>query len=282
MRVQTLYTVAGLVWGLVLGPDASLYAARVMGSVAWLYQYEDGAWADGVVVLFGAIIGLTVLFSCYQIGAAAGRRYDDATGIRLRHAKSVPWALLVVGIAVGTVTVLTVDERQRAVADYLQSQKDAAARLLVFAETIHRFTTYRIVWPGGGEAGRIDLSFGGKRQGDYRLEWKVLSQEGREPLLGDSYTVGLDSKNRSTKIPVSASELANAYVLRISRPGTEIAVDEQFRLVLELRPILSGTEWKAFPDDEAARLDDGESILLTRVAAAFRVHFEARGGRIIW
>jgi hypothetical protein len=282
MRVQTLYAIAGLIWGLVLGPDAGLYAARVMGGVAWLYQYQDGAWADWVIIPFGAVIGLTVLFSCYQLGAAAGRRYDDTTGRRLRHVKSVPWALLVVGIAVGTVTALTIDNRQRAVAHYVQAQKDAAARLLVFAETLHRITTYSIVWPGGGEAGRIDLSFGGKRQGNYRLEWKILSQDGKEPLLGGSYTVGLDPKYKSTNIPVSASELANAYVLRSNRPGAEIAVDERFRLVLELRPILNGREWSTLPEDEAARLDDGESILLARAATAFRVQFEARGGRIIW
>ncbi len=282
MRVQTLYAVAGLIWGLILGPDAGLYAARVMGGVAWLYQYEDGAWADWVIIPFGAVIGLTVLFSCYQLGAAAGRRYDDTTVQRLRHAKSLPWALLVVGIAVGTVTALTIDNRQRAVANYVQAQKDAAARLLVFAETLHQITAYGVKWPGGGEAGRIDLSFGGRRHGDYRLDWKILSQDGKEPLLDGSYAVRLDPKYKSTNIPISAVELANAYVLRSKRPGAEIVVDERFRLVLELRPVLNGREWNALPDDEAARLDDGESILLARATTAFRVKFEARGGRIKW
>ena len=59
MRVQTLYAVAGLIWGLVLGPDAGLYAARVMGSVDMLYQFADGAWADWVILPFGAAIGFT-------------------------------------------------------------------------------------------------------------------------------------------------------------------------------------------------------------------------------
>jgi hypothetical protein len=282
MKVQTLYIVAGLVWGLVLGPDAGLYAARVMGGVAWLYQYDDGAWADWVIVPFGVVIGFTVLFSCYQLGAAAGRRYDDTTAMRLRHAKSVPWALLIVGIAVGTVTALTIDNRQRVVVQYVQARKDAAARLLVFAETLHRVAAYSVEWPGGGEAGRIDLSFRGKRRGEYRLEWKILSQEGKEPLLGGSYTVGLSEKYKSTNIPISASELANAYVLRNKRRGAAVAVDERFRLVLELRPILSSRVWDALPEDEAARLDDGESILLARVSKAFHVQFEARGGGIIW
>jgi hypothetical protein len=282
MKVQPLYTIAGLVWGLVLGPDAGLYAARMMGSVAWLYQHDNSAWADWVIIPFGAVIGFTVLFSCYQLGAAAGRRYDEVSGRRLRHAKSVPWALLVVGIAVGAMTALTIDDRQRAVVRYVQAQKDAAARLLVFAETLHRIAAYSIEWPGGGEPARIDLSFRGKHQRDYRFEWQILSRDGKKPLLGGSYTLGLNEKYKTTNIPVSASELANAYVVQEIRPGSNIAVDERFRLVLELRPILTGREWDALPEDEAARLDDGESILLERAATSFQVRFDVRGGRIIW
>jgi len=282
MKVQSLYTVTGLVWGLVLAPDAGLYAARVMGSVSALYRYDEGAWADWVIIPFGAVIGLTVLFSCYQIAGAAGRRYDEAAGRRLRHAKSVPWALLVVGVAVGTMTVSTIDDRQRALVRYVQAQKDAAARLLVFAETLHRIAAYGIDWPGNGEAGRIDLSFRGKTERSYRFEWMILSQNGHKPLVGGNYTLALDGKYKSTNIPVSASDLANAFVLQANRPGADITVDERFRLVLELRPILTGREWDALPDDEAARLDDGESILLRRVVVPFHVRFDARGGRIRW
>jgi len=282
MKVQSLYSVAGLVWGLVLGPDAGLYAARVMGSVAWLYQYDEGAWADWVIIPFGALIGLTVLFSCYQLGAAAGRRYDEMAARRLRHAKSVPWALLVVGIAVGTMTALTIEDRQRAVVHYVQAQKDAAARLLVLAESLHRFAGYGIEWPGGGEPGRIDLSFRGKQERDYRFDWQILAADGTKPLVGGSYTLGLNEKYTTTNIPVSASELANAYLVQANRPGVNVTVDERFRLVLELRPILSGREWGTLPEDEAARLDDGESILLERAVSAFQVRFEVRGGRIVW
>jgi hypothetical protein len=282
MKTQTLYSVAGLIWGLVLGPDAGLYAARVMGSVAWLYQYEDGAWADWVIIPFGTLIGLTVLFSCYQLGAAVGRRQDDMDERRPRPAKSVPWAVIVVGVAVGAATAVTIDERQRAVAQYVRGQKDAAAHLLVFAETLHRVTTYSMEWPGGGEAGRIDLSFKGKRQGNYRFAWKIFSQDGTTPLLGDSYTVGLDRKRERTNIPVGATDLINAYVVHMRKPAASLEVDERFRLVLELRPILTDSERDALPEDEPARLDDGESILVRQVETAFLVQFEARGGRIVW
>lgn len=282
MKPQTLYTLAGLVWGLVLAPDAGLYAARMMGSVSWLYRFDDGAWADWIIVPFGILIGFTVLFSCYQLGAAAGRRYEDATDRRLRHAKSVPWALIVVGVAVGVITVLTIDERQRAVARYVQEQKDAAARLVEFARTVHRITAYSIEWPGGGAPGRVDLSFAGKRQGDYRFDWKIVTGDGTEPLVSGSYEVGLGEKRKSTTIPLSASEVANAYLLQNKKPGADLTVDARFRLVMELRPILTGKERDTLPDGEAARLEDGESILLKRARTEFDVRFEARGGRIVW
>jgi hypothetical protein len=100
--------------------------------------------------------------------------------------------------------------------------------------------------------------------------------------LGSSYTVDLSEKHSRTNIPVSASELANAYILQSKRRGADIVVDERFRLVLELRPLLNGKDWEVLPEDEAARLDDGDSILLDRAKMAFRVQFEMRGGRIIW
>lgn len=282
MKVQTLYAVAGVIWGLVLGPDAGLYAARIMGSVDALYQYADGAWADWIIIPFGTTIGLAVLFACYQLGAAAGHRYDDATERQLRHSKSVPWALLVLGIGIGAVTALTIDDRQRAVARYVQAQKDAAARLLEFAETVHRIPLYSIDWPGGGEAGRIDLSFRGKREGNYRFDWKIYAQDGKEPLLANSYIVGLGKTHERTNVPLSAAELANAYLVALNRVEPVMVVDERFRLVLELRPILGGKDWDALPEQEAERLDSGDSILLDRVTTTFPVKFEYRGGRVAW
>ena len=61
-----------------------------------------------------------------------------------------------------------------------------------------------------------------------------------------------------------------------------MVVDERFRLVLELRPILSNREWDALPEQEAERLDSGDSILLDRVTTTFPVKFEYRGGRVAW
>ncbi|UCH75068.1 MAG: hypothetical protein JSU82_04255 [Rhodospirillales bacterium] len=282
MKIQKLYAAAGLVWGLVLGPDAGLYAARVMGSVAWLYQFENGAWADWVIIPFGAIIGLTVLFSCYQLGSAAGHRYDEATSKRLKHAKSVPWAVLIVGVAVGVMTTLTIEDRQRAVVRYVEAQRQAAARLLALSDRLHRITGYRVEWPGGGEPGRIDLSFRGRRKGDYRFEWKILSQGGTEPLLGGGYNVRLGEAYKTTSLSFSATDLANAYVLQMKTPGRIVAVDERFRLLLELRPLLAAKDWAALPEDEPVRLDEGESILLKRAETSFAVRFEARGGRVVW
>lgn len=282
MKIQTLYAVAGLIWGLVLGPDAGLFAARVMGSVVWLHQFDDGAWAAWVIVPFGALIGLTVLFSCYQLGAAAGRRYDDTSEARLRHSKAVPWALLVLGVAVGVITVATIEDRQRAVVAYLDLQRAAAERLRALAGDIHRITSHAVEWPGGGEDGRIALSFRGKRNDDYRLQWHVLSQDGTKPLLGGSYTIRLGPEYKSTNIPVSASELANAYILQMKRPGAEVTVDEKFRLELELSPVLAKKDWATLPEDEATRLDDGDSILIRRARTEFQVRFALRGGQVVW
>ena len=51
-------------------------------------------------------------------------------------------------------------------------------------EKVHRVTGYDVDWPGKGEPGNVDLSFRGKRKGDYRLVWNIYSAGGKKPLLG--------------------------------------------------------------------------------------------------
>lgn len=282
MKVQTLYIVAGLVWGLVMGPDAGLYAARVMGSVAWLYKYEDGAWANLAIFSFGTVIGLTVLFACYQAGAAAGRRYDDMSEFRLRHTKSLPWALVVAGAVVGTITALTVEDRRVAVVNYVEMQKEAIERLYEIAEIVHGVAGYEVEWPGGGENGRINLSFIGKRRGEYWLDWVIMSAEGQKPLLGDRYRIRLGKEYKRTSIPISADGLVNAYMAQMKEPGAAARVDERFRLELRMSPVFNSKQWQQLPEGEEERMEEGESILIRRTEARFKVQFELQGGRVNW
>lgn len=282
MKVQTLYAFAGLVWGLVLGPYIGLAAARTMGNVAWLYEFQNGAWVNWAVIPFGAIVGLTVLFFCYQLGAAAGRRYDDTDGRQLRHAKAVPWALILVGITVGTITVRSIGGEQRVLIEYVQMKKDTTTRLLVLERNLHRITGLNIEWPAPGLTGNIHLLFRGKRKGDYRLDWWVRSRIAEKPFLYGSHTLRLEPKPWNTDFPINPWDIAAEYLRRQQDPQADIAVDERFTLVMQLRPNLSPEEWATLPDDEALRLDQGNSILRQQVTKEFRLRFALRDGHMVW
>ena len=283
MKVQTLYAVAGLIWGLVLGPYTGLAAARTLGDVSWLYEFQNGAWVNWAVIPFGAIIGLTVLLSCYGLGAAAGRRYDDTAGRRLRYVKAVPWAFVLAGIAVGAITVRTLGDEQRAIIGYVLEKKAANSRLLALENDLHRITALDLDLTKSAESIRMYLLLQGKREGDYRIEWQVHSKIARQPILDGSQISRLGPEPGSTDIRINRWAIATEYLRSIGvDPEADVSVDEKFTLTVQLLPILSHKELASLPEDKAQRLREGESILLSRVGREFRLRFALRGGHILW
>lgn len=282
MKIQKLYIVAGLVWGLVLSPDAGLAAAGVMGQVAWLYIFQEGAWANVFIGAFGVFIGLFVLVACIQAGAWGGRRYDGTTDKRRQHVKALPWALTVVGVFAGVLTALTIETRQRAVFNYLAQQQAAADRLIELAQNLPKFSSYGIDWPGGTQSGQISLAFSGKERGDYRFVWGLFTENGNEPLLGEDHIVRVSTERKVTDIPIDPAQLGNAWLKQSKIPQSGAAWEEPFRLVLTLTPILRAEDWTQLPENEEYRVSTGESILVEQVIYRFRLNMRFRGGRVEW
>ena len=282
MKVQTLYAAAGLIWGLVLGPFIGMAAARTLGDVSWLYEFQNGAWVNWAVIPFGAIIGLTVLLSCYGLGAAAGRRYDDITGRPLRHVKALPWALVLVGTAVGAITVRTLGDEQRAIVGYVLEKKAANARLMALERNLHRITALDLDLSNSGGTVRMYLLLQGRREGDYRIEWQVHSKIARQPILDGSKISRLGPEPESADISINRWAVATGYLRLRGDPEADISVDEKFTLAVQLRPILSHKELASLPEDEVQRLSGDESIFLSQVGTEFRLRFTMRDGHILW
>jgi hypothetical protein len=282
MKIQKLYLAAGLIWGLVLGPDAGLAAAGVMGRVAWLYTFQDGAWASWFIGGFGIFIGLFVLTVCVQVGAFGGRRYDFTSEKRRKHVKAIPWTLMVLGFCVGAIAYLTIEDRRAAVFLYLQKQQAAADQLLEMARNRHRISDYAIGWPGGNENGRLVLSFEGNHRREYFFEWGIFKKEGKEPLLGDKYQIRLNNDRKNTDIPLSPVQLGNAWLKQTKNPQQNVDLEEPFRLVMKLTPVLRKEDWEQLPDDEEFRLKEGESILIREINYEFKLKMRFRGGRVEW
>lgn len=286
LSLRVLFIMGGVIWGLVLGPDIGLAVAKFVGGLNWPFiagtnEWPD--WADWVIFSSGAITGLAVFFTALIIGRNIGDRLEYAHDFKLISGAAMPWAIIGVGIAVGAITVLTIEDRQQAVIEYVQEQKDAQGRLLELAGRTHRFRSVRVDWPGNGEDGEISLSFRGQRSGSYLLVWEIWdASSARKPVMEGSIGALLSPGDKNTELPLSPLALVSAWQQRQGSKGLNARVSENFTLEAQLIPEPSRAEWKELPSHESGNLADGNSILIDRASTTFKVEFEVRGGQINW
>lgn len=283
---RVLFIMGGVVWGLVLGPDIGLAVAKFVGGLNWPFiagTNEWPEWADLVIFSAGAATGLAVFFTALIIGRNVGDRLEYAHDFKLRSGIAIPWAIIVVGIAVGSITVLTIEDRQQAVVEYVQEQKDAQGYLLELADRTHRFRTVRVDWPGHGEEGEISLSFRGQRAGNYVLAWEIWdASNAKDPVMAGEIGALLSPGNKNTELPLSPLALVNAWQQRQGSKGLNARVYENFTLTVRLIPEPSRKEWNLLPRHESGNLADGKSILIDKASTTFKVEFEISGGQIDW
>ena len=139
MSVRFLFIMAGVIWGLVLGPDIGLAVAKFMGGLNWPFiagTREWPEWVDWVIIASGVITGLAIFFTALIIGRNIGDRLEYSHDVRLSSGGAIPWAIIAVGVAMGGITVLTIEGRQQAVVVYVQDQKSALVRLEAFANQV--------------------------------------------------------------------------------------------------------------------------------------------------
>jgi hypothetical protein len=286
MSQRVLFIMGGVIWGLVLGPDIGLGVAKFVGGLNWPFiagTRDWPEWADWVIFSSGAISGLTVFFTALIVGRNVGDRLEYAHDFKLRSGVAIPWAVIGVGVAVGAITVVTIEDRQQAVIDYVQEQKDAQARLLEFANITHRLRSARVDWPGNGEEGLISLSFRGKHSGNYLLIWNIWdASNAKEPLMEADLGLILSSGDRNTELALSPRALVTAWQRRVGSKGLNAKLSEDFTLKIRLIPEPTRAEWRKLPQHEPDNLADGKSILIDEVTTTFPVAFETRGGRVVW
>lgn len=286
MSPRVLFVMGGVIWGLVLGPDLGLAVAKFVGGLNWPFiagTRDWPAWADWIIVASGVATGLTVFFVALIFGRNIGDRVEYSRDTRLSRGGAAPWALIAVGVAVGGITVLTIDDRKQAVVDYVQEQKDALVRLEEFAGQVQRFRGLRVEWPGNGGEGQVSIAFRGKRQGDYLLAWEIRDPEnGAEPVMSGSIGATLRAGSQNTELPLKPLELVSAWQRHTGSRGADVSVSRDFTFRARLIPELTRAERAKLPRHEPGNLAEGTSVLIDEAADSFPVSFETRGGRIVW
>jgi hypothetical protein len=283
MGVRPLFVMGGVIWGLVLGPDFGLAVAKFMGGLNWTFiagTRDWPVWADGLIIASGVATGLATFFTALIAGRNLGDRLEYSHDFRLNSGAAIPWAVIAVGITVGGITVLTIEDRQQAVVAYVQDQKGALVRLDSFANQVQRFRSVRVDWPGGGEEGRVSLSFRGKHRGNYLLSWAILTAGNKEPVMEGEIGATLGGE-QNTSLPLSPLALVNAWRQR-DGDVADAKVAEDFTFKIRLIPEPTRAEWARLPRHEPGNLADGNSILIDEASDSFPVYFELRGSQIIW
>lgn len=285
MSQRVLFIMGGVIWGLVLGPDIGLAVAKFMGGLNWPFiagTRDWPAWADWIIIASGVITGFGIFFGALITGRNIGDRIEYSHDMRLSSGTAIPWAVIAVGVAVGGITMATIDDRQHAVVVYVQDQKDALARLEGFAKRIQRFRSVTVEWPGNGDDSQVLLSFRGKHQGNYLLAWDVWDSSNRkEPVMEGDIGAILSPGEQNTSLPLSPRALVTAWQRRAGNVS-EAKVAEDFTFRIRLIPELTRAEWKPLPRHEPDNLADGKSILIDRASDSFPVYFEIRGSQVIW
>ena len=107
IRTRTIWTMAGLAWGLLVGLAASLQTAAFLFGVGWLFVFGDSPWpaAVGPVVLSMTIVaGLVPAFLIAWIGRRLGIAFESEGRQRLR-ARRRGWTVFAVAVAAAAVGV---------------------------------------------------------------------------------------------------------------------------------------------------------------------------------
>lgn len=285
LSVRFLFIIGGVVWGLALGPDIGLTVAKFVGGLNWPLiagTREWPEWADWVVAISGIVTGLASFFAAFTIGRNVGDRFEYSHDVRLSSGGAIPWAVIAIGVAVGSVTVQTVDVRKQAVVDYVQEEKNALIRLDEFAGRIQRFKSVRVEWPGNGKASEVAISFRGKHYGAYLMAWEIRgASNNTKPVMTGEIGLVLSPGERNTDLALAPRALIDGW-RKLNGYASDAKVSEDFTFTIRLIPEPTSAEWKNLPRREPGNLADGQSILIDEMSDSFPVSFELRNGRSIW
>lgn len=275
LRTRTIWTLAGVAWGLLVGLVTALQTAGFLAGVGWLFIFGDDPWPEAANwVLFGmtAIAGLVPVVLLGWLGRRLGIAFESESRQRLRTRRRgwFVFALAAGGIALGGAMAWAgaLTERAR------RADREAAARQYVQLEE----ATHRIVEVGIGEgappAVRVDVALRGERAGEYVLDWRLRESVYDSTLASGSRILVLTQGDTTESFTIDTAGVRTAYRRSVLDGDGAVRVHEDFSLRLALRPILTPVETARLPDERVRDLEVGESDLVSARSTPFPVSFE--------
>jgi len=107
LKTRTIWTLAGLSWGLLVGLAVALQTAAVLFGVGWLFVFGDDPWpaaAGSAIVSATVLAGLVPTFLLGWLGRRLGIAFESEARQRLR-ARRRGWTVLALAIAAAALGV---------------------------------------------------------------------------------------------------------------------------------------------------------------------------------
>jgi hypothetical protein len=278
LKTRTIWMLAGLAWGLLVGLAVSLQTAAFLFGVGWLFVFGDNPWpaAVGPVVLSLTIIaGLVPAFLLGWIGFRLGIAFESETRQRLR-ARRRGWTVLAVAVGGAVLGVSAVvggsvsDRADRA------DRRAADRQLESLVAKVHRIDAAGASVTGTEPIKRLRIPIDGERSGVYMLEWVIVETLHNTDLDEGTRRLELTEESVVEIIPIDVSRLRDVYREIVLQGRGGALVEEDFEARLHLRPELRPEEAARLPDTAVRNLALGQSDLLSEVTVPVPVRFEIR------
>lgn len=277
LETRTIWTLAGLAWGVLVGLITALQTAGFLAGVGWLFIFGDDPWpeaANWVLLGMTAVAGVLPLILLTWLGRRLGIAFENESRQRLRTRRRgwFAFALAAAGIALGAAMAwagMLTERAQRA-------DREAAQRQYVqLTEAAHRITDVTIA-AGAPPAVEIGVTAEGERAGEYVLDWRLRETVYDSTLATGSRMLTLDEGRSRETVAIDTAALRSVYGRSVlgDAETAPVLVDENFELRLTLRPVLTSNEQARIPEAEVRNLERDDSELVSDATEPFPVRFE--------
>ena len=281
MNSRGLHVLTGVVWGLLLGALAAVFAVAAGAGFSWLYLFGDVPWPESVGWLlpaFGLGVFAIVLLACVILGLRAGRQAAAAAPEETARRHAGARRLLALGTLLALLLAGAAAARIAGQEDARETTARQAAGFAALQSGRQRLTAVSVSRAPRPMSYDLEVRTGGARGGAYRLAWALGSSGYREALAEGAAEVALEPGDNRANLPIDAwAIIARYHELALGGRDVEVEVAEHFRLEVTLTPVLDEAARARLPPHEAQNLVLGQSALIDRAAADFEMQFRIAG-----
>ncbi len=281
MKTHWLQVLTGVVWGLLLGALAAVFAVAAAAGFSWVYLFGDAPWPESVDWLlpaFGLGVFAIVLLVCTILGLRAGRLTAAAAPKEAARRQAGARRLL----TVGTLLVLLLAGAGWArIAGHDAARETAAERTAGFEALLSQ--RQRLTATSAARAPRpmsydLDIRTHGPGGGPYRLAWALRWRGSQEALAEGTADLTLEPGDNRASLALDARAIiARYHQLALDGRAVKVEVAEHFRLEVTLTPLLDDAARARLPPHEAQNLALGYSALTDRAITDLKTQFRVLG-----